>query len=288
MGRSEDYDVFVSHATEDKDFAQPLAHGLRSAGLRVWYDDFELRVGDSLNERINEGLSRSKYGVVVLSPTFFSKHWTKMEMNAFVARQAEGSRVILPIWHRITRDEIIEQAPSLADIASLDSSKQTGDEIVREIFRKVNGSMPSDAGSHIPAPAVQGAGPRFAVFYVAQANTPELPRDEEPERSFHFAFGVDQGGWFSVMEGDEELEYVMDGTILRVRTDWTGHWAGGEYRARQLLSGDQPFALTLRPRRGAQTYLPYVVNESPVRGHVVGMGLRGVSRSGWIVLEIGR
>ena len=132
-----EFDVFISHATEDKDFASPLAHELRSAGLRVWFDEFELGIGDSLNEKINHGLSRSRYGVVVISPTFFRKHWTQLEMNGFVASQTAGDRVILPIWHRITKNEIIEQAPPLADIVALNSSIQSTDEIVGEIIEKV-------------------------------------------------------------------------------------------------------------------------------------------------------
>ena len=113
------YDVFISHASEDKDFVDPLANKLRDAGLRVWYDSFELKIGDSLNQSINYGLSQSRFGVVVLSPTFFKKHWTQHEMNGLVARQMSGQRVILPIWHRITRQEIIESAPPFADTKAL-------------------------------------------------------------------------------------------------------------------------------------------------------------------------
>lgn len=70
------YDVFVSHATEDKDeLVRPLAHGLQRRGLVVWYDEFELRLGDSLRRKIDLGLAASRFGVVVLSPAFFAKNW---------------------------------------------------------------------------------------------------------------------------------------------------------------------------------------------------------------------
>ena len=267
LGRNAaEFDVFISHATEDKDFAGPLAHGLRSAGLRVWFDEFELGLGDSLNERINYGLSRSRYGVVVISPTFFKKHWTQLEMNGFVARQTSGERVILPIWHRITKNEIIEQAPPLADIVALNSSTQSVEEIVSEIVEKVRVTVtePLNTSSEKPAATIRNTGPSFAVFYVAQANTAELPRVEKPEPSFS-AFEFPPTGWLSVVNEDEELEYILDGTTLRVRLNWGNQWSGDEYLAHQLMSGDQPFALTLRPSTGAQIYLPSVIKHLAVQ-----------------------
>lgn len=77
-GRAADvgYDVFISHATEDKEeIVRPLATALVVRGLRVWYDEFELRIGDSLRRKIDAGLANSRFGVVVLSPNFFAKNW---------------------------------------------------------------------------------------------------------------------------------------------------------------------------------------------------------------------
>lgn len=63
-----EFDVFISHASEDKaEIARPLAESLARAGLRVWLDEFELQLGDSLREKIDQGLSLSRFGVVVLS-----------------------------------------------------------------------------------------------------------------------------------------------------------------------------------------------------------------------------
>jgi hypothetical protein len=68
------WDVFICHASEDKDnFARPLAEGLRREGLSVWFDEFTLKVGDSLRRSIDHGLGYSRFGVVVLSPAFFAK-----------------------------------------------------------------------------------------------------------------------------------------------------------------------------------------------------------------------
>ena len=97
------HDVFVCHASEDKDeFVRPLAEALRAHHLEVWYDEFALEVGDSLREAIDRGLAASRYGIVVLSPSFFRKRWPRRELNGLVAREmAEDRGMILPIWHHV-------------------------------------------------------------------------------------------------------------------------------------------------------------------------------------------
>ena len=111
-------DVFICHASEDKDeFVRPLAEALRSHHLEVWYDEFALEVGDSLREAIDRGLATSGYGIVVLSPSFFRKRWPKRELNGLVAREiAEDRGMILPIWHHVERDEVLAFSPPLADL----------------------------------------------------------------------------------------------------------------------------------------------------------------------------
>ena len=128
------YDLFISHASEDKDdFVRPLAEVLKSLDVRVWYDEFTLELGDSLRESIDRGLINSKYGAVVLSPSFFAKDWTQYELNGLVAREMHGQRVILPIWHRVTRDEVLGFSPTLADRVALNSYTQSVGEIANRL-----------------------------------------------------------------------------------------------------------------------------------------------------------
>jgi hypothetical protein len=128
------YDVFISHATEDKDdVVRPLANALVAEGLRVWYDEFELRLGDSLRRKIDAGLAQSRFGVVVLSHSFFAKNWPQYELDGLVTREMTGEQVILPLWHRITKSEVIAQSPSLADKVARNTSDFTIEEIAREI-----------------------------------------------------------------------------------------------------------------------------------------------------------
>jgi hypothetical protein len=112
-----EYDVFISHAGEDKDdIVRPLALALRDLGIAVWYDEFELKIGDSLRRKIDKGLIASRFGLVVLSPSFFAKGWPNYELDGLVTREVLGGRpLILPIWHRVTRDDVMKYSPSLAD-----------------------------------------------------------------------------------------------------------------------------------------------------------------------------
>ena len=135
------YDVFISHATEDKDeIVRPLVDALIARGVRVWYDDFELRIGDSLRGKIDEGLANSRYGIVVLSHAFFQKNWTQYELNALVAREMADKPVILPLWHEITSDEIMAYSPGLTDKIALNTSEFTIDKIAQEIAEVIQNS----------------------------------------------------------------------------------------------------------------------------------------------------
>jgi hypothetical protein len=101
-----EWDVFISHAKEDQDFVRPLAGNLRDRGLKVWFDEFTLVVGDSLRRSIDRGLAHSRFGVVVISPNFLRKEWPQKELDGLVAREVNGIKVILPVWHNIGADEI--------------------------------------------------------------------------------------------------------------------------------------------------------------------------------------
>jgi hypothetical protein len=110
------YDAFISHASEDKaSLVRPLARALERAGFRIWYDEFDLRIGDSLRESIDKGLASSRYGIVILSPAFFAKNWPKYELNGLVAREIDGHKVILPVWHYVTKKDVLLYSPTLAD-----------------------------------------------------------------------------------------------------------------------------------------------------------------------------
>lgn len=128
------YDVFISHASEDKDeIARPLAQALQEAGLTVWLDEFELRIGDSLRRKIDQGLANSRFGVVVLSNAFLRKGWPKYELDGLVTKGIDGDQILLPIWHNISKAQVIAESPSLADKLARSTATHTIEEIADEI-----------------------------------------------------------------------------------------------------------------------------------------------------------
>ena len=132
------WDVFVSHAAEDKDgVVRDLVDSLQHEGVTVWYDDSELRIGDSLRRKIDEGLTGSRFGVVVLSPAFFAKNWPQYELDGLVSREMSGQEVILPLWHRVTKAEVLAQSPTLADKLALSTAQMTIEEIAVQIAQVV-------------------------------------------------------------------------------------------------------------------------------------------------------
>lgn len=134
MQNDESHDVFISHASEDKDeIVRPLANALIDQGLSVWYDEFSLKIGDSLRRKIDQGLSKSRVGLVVLSPSFISKGWTNYELDGIMTKAVSGEQILLPIWHQITKQEVINYSPSLADKLARSTAIHTVEEIAKEI-----------------------------------------------------------------------------------------------------------------------------------------------------------
>lgn len=134
-GQASPYDFFISHATADKeDFVDGLVSRAEAVGLNVWYDSSALAWGDSIRQKIDDGLRRSYFGVVVLSPHFFERPWTQYELDAIVQRDLSGSGRLLPIWHRLSQDDVVKHAPSLAGRLALPTSTYSTDQIVSELL----------------------------------------------------------------------------------------------------------------------------------------------------------
>ncbi|WP_342480025.1 TIR domain-containing protein [Paenibacillus sp. FSL L8-0340] len=113
---AESYDLFISHASEDKEsFVRPLANELERIGLKVWFDERIFKIGDSISGTIDKGILNSKFGVAILSQQFFSKYWTKYEYRGLLTRESQGFKVLLPIWYGINKTDVIQFSPTLAD-----------------------------------------------------------------------------------------------------------------------------------------------------------------------------
>jgi len=124
LAQREEWDVFISHASEDKDaIARPLAEALKAKGLRIWYDEFSLTAGDSLRKKIDHGLANSRFGVVILSRHFFEKQWPEQELNGLATREVDRKKVILPLWHGVSFNDVRQYSPTLADRVAVTTDK---------------------------------------------------------------------------------------------------------------------------------------------------------------------
>ena len=119
--KEKEYNAFISYATEDRKFAEEVHQTLTREGLRIWFDQSELTVGDSLRESIDRGLRISNYGIVIFSKSYFAKRWTQYELNGLLAREINGQKVILPIWRNLSKEEVLAFSPSMADKYALPS-----------------------------------------------------------------------------------------------------------------------------------------------------------------------
>lgn len=132
-------DVFLSHASEDKDdIARPLRDALEGRGVTVWFDELKIKVGQSIRQEIEAGIAGCRFGVVIISPHFFAKQWTQAELDALFGKKMEAGRnLVLPIWHHVSKDEVQRHSPLLAGVLALNTAVATVDEIADSLVEVV-------------------------------------------------------------------------------------------------------------------------------------------------------
>ena len=92
------YDVFPSHSAKDKAVVRPLAERLRADGVKVWFDGWVLKLGDSIPAKIEEGLERSRVLVLCMSANAFGSDWSQLEGHTFRFRDPlNKERRFLPL-----------------------------------------------------------------------------------------------------------------------------------------------------------------------------------------------
>ena len=132
------WDVFISHASEDKDdITEKIVELLEYFGIKVWYDNNILSVGDSLSRSIDIGLLESRYGIIILSENFVKKRWTEYEFRSLLNREIGKKKVILPIWHKINKETIKKYSPFLLEKYALDSNKLKIEQIVLGLIKVI-------------------------------------------------------------------------------------------------------------------------------------------------------
>lgn len=135
-----EYDVFVSHAWEDKeDFVDEFVEALTALDIKVWYDKRQIKWGDSMRERIDDGLKKSRFGVAVLSPNYIAenKYWTKAELDGLFQLESVNGKTLLPIWHNLTKQQVMNYSPIIANKKAMTTASMTAQEIAEELLNLI-------------------------------------------------------------------------------------------------------------------------------------------------------
>ena len=281
-------DTFICHASEDKEYmARPLHKALSEAGVSAWLDESEIRLGQSIRQKIDEGLANCRSATVILSRPFFMKNWTQYEMDGIVGRKMQGEILLFPIQHGITIEEIRTYSPSLAGLYLWNSAEHSFQNIAAEIAGQLGVETQTPAGHQVSqtdkpqgTPELTSVARTFGVIYVAPAGTPELPEGQVAEIQ-SFAYHREPSGWIRMVEDDQELEYIIERDKLRIQVDRGGQWGSSEYQADQLVFSGEPFSVIIRRGGERQIYLPSLVSTSN-RGFILTSG----SASGWRTFQL--
>jgi hypothetical protein len=133
--------AFISHDSRDTEaIAMPLALKLSGLGITVWFDEFSLKLGDSLRESIERGIKEADFCILIITRNFLTNDgWTKAEFNSVFAKEIiEKKKVMLPIWHDVTREEVYEYSPTLVDRIAAKWSEGV-DSIAAKLRNRING-----------------------------------------------------------------------------------------------------------------------------------------------------
>lgn len=131
VGKRKQYDVFISHANADKSsYVDDLYMVLRKLGISIFYDSDALSWGDEWKKVILDGTNTSEFAIIVISENFFDREWTERELHEFLKRQNEdGQKIVLPLLHNITMNDLKAKYPELADIQTISSKNVTKEEV---------------------------------------------------------------------------------------------------------------------------------------------------------------
>lgn len=132
-----EYDIFISYASEDSNYVDKLETAFNEAGFSIWRDKTSIGWGNSIRQSIDNGLVKSKFGLVVISSDYIQKYWTGYELDGILSKESStGRQMILPLWHNVTKDEVDSKSPSLSNRLALDTRLNTISEIV-EAFKSL-------------------------------------------------------------------------------------------------------------------------------------------------------
>jgi hypothetical protein len=235
-----EYDAFISHAVEDKmPIANELCSRLEQAGLKIWYSGRELRVGDRLTQTIEEGLSRSRFGIVILSPTYVNKMWTLREFYSLLSREKEGKKIVLPVLYDITPEQLAQKDLTMAEMFSLRADKGI-DHVVNVLTSEIKKLKREDVKKNVSSWLTLKTWFSFlffiafivaATFSFKQITQSESPEELLQQRIMAHISNREPGGWPSFKKDDAFSSAVQVNEVTEkfVRYDNVGTYSRQEF-----------------------------------------------------------
>jgi TIR domain len=155
--------AFLSYASDDTELAERIAHKLQSSGIETWWDRWCIRTGDSLRQKIDDGLSECTHFLVLLTPQSIGKPWVNQEMDAGLVRKLNDKCIFMPVRFML-------QASGLPPLLSgMHAPEIKADEDITQLVNDIHGvSRKPPLG---PSPHTQAAEVATATGYSAAANT---------------------------------------------------------------------------------------------------------------------
>jgi hypothetical protein len=159
--------IFISYAHGDADLSRALAQALRRRKCRVWIDEGEMRVGDSLIERIATAIREVEFVVALVSEASVESNWCKKELSLAITGGLgrEGVKV-LPL-----RVGDVDMPPALADTFWLTLDPSSVSDAAARIKKDAEAHLADERPVRHPAPP------------AARASAPNRPRPPVPERT---------------------------------------------------------------------------------------------------------
>jgi len=115
------FESFLSYAGEDENYAKELVGALKANGFNIWYAPMNLSIGDRLLDSIEKGLNDSSSGILLITPEYLKKGWTNYEMDILIRQNIENNKKVLPIWHKVNKNQVEERHTGLAGIVAINS-----------------------------------------------------------------------------------------------------------------------------------------------------------------------
>lgn len=232
--------AFICHALEDHKIAREIAICLSQRGARVWFDEYVLRVGDSIRQKIDDGLRKSRFGVVLISKVFFDKGWANYELDGLLQKHmvlsAQGGRVVLPVWVDVNYQQVMNRAPSLAAIYAA----RLADGIEKVIQDLLWAMRDPVIDSHILTPAQQSDLENAARRFVKRNAREGLQFELIDFRYVH----EPRGGWWATCLAQQEN---LDSALVLMYMSPGGGW-GGIDMGSGIVFYDYPLPGPLMPR----------------------------------------